>query len=180
MFAKRKWKRTGVAPSLKLFIVCLVSLGLAFSSSSVGLAAELRCTPSFADLENPVPAHFSEAAIREIIRSYSTKEVRGFRSAINAYLAGDADALTARYLRSTPRDILVKRFELMVDDPNIFGGYFLTVRFRQYPKRMYRAWVYDLGTAWQIRAWDVASCSAQEQRWLRIRYSDLSHMTASG
>jgi hypothetical protein len=138
------------------------------------------CAPKFADLANPVPAHFSEDAIAELKRSYSTPEVRGLRSALNAYLAGDGDDFTARSLKGMTRSILSDRFVLMADERNRFGGFYLTVRFKRHPESMFVAWVYDAGTEWQVRDWEITPCSKLEQRWLRIRYSDLSQMTISG
>lgn len=166
--------------ALKSICTALAAIMAVAAMTVPACAADYSCAPSFADLENPVPAHFSEEAITLLKESYRTPEIRGLRSGINAYLAGDADETTTRSLRMTARSVLHRRFRLFYDNRGVAGGYFLTVQFVGHPEAMYRAWVYDIGDAWQVRAWEKAACSAAEQRWLRIRYSDLSNMAASG
>ena len=156
-----------------------IALGLA--AMPVSASPVFSCAPPLADLDNPSPAHFSHDAIAELERSYGTSEVRGLRAAIDAYLASDSDRETAKSLKGAARSLLLRRFVLFSDERSPFGGYFLTVQFRGHSEAMYRAWVYPLsGGPFSIRAWDKAGCNAAEQRWLRIRYRDLSRMSASG
>jgi hypothetical protein len=137
-------------------------------------ASESACTPAGADLSNPTPMHFSNDAVDELERSYRAPEVRGLRTALETYLAGDSLARVRSLLKNTPQEILRKRFALMADVRGEFGGYFLTVQFKQHPEALYRAWVYDVGDDWDLRAWETIVCSAPQQRWLRVRYGELN------
>ena len=174
--APRPAWRSRLAAVTKTFPIALGLAAMPVSASPV-----FSCVPPFADLKNPTPAHFSNDAIAELERSYGTPEVRGLRAAIDAYLAGDSDRETAKSLNGAARSLLFHRFVLYSDERSPFGGYFLTVQFRTHSEAMYRAWVYPLsGGPFSIRAWDKTACNAAERRWLRIRYRDLSEMSASG
>ena len=112
-------------------------------------------------------------------RSYRAPEVRGLRTAIETYLAGDARTRPAALLKPTLKTILRNRFALMADERGPFGGFFLVVQFKNHPETMFRAWLYDIGDEWDLRSWDSASCSAPQQRWLRVRYGSIP-LSASG
>ena len=92
--------------------------------------------------------------------------------------AADRDARQWARWRSGLKTIELEPF--IFDERPISGGYNLTVQFVGRPDAMYRAWIYDIGDEWEIRSWERAVCSPAEQRWLRIRYSDLSNMAMSG
>jgi hypothetical protein len=143
----------------------------AFLASAAPASAEtFSCTPPAADLAHPTPLHLTQADIAGLVRSYRSPEVRGLRSAIETYLAGHAKPRPAALLNNTSKSVLRQRFTIMADDHGLLGGYFLVVQFKSHAETMYRAWVYDVGREWDLRAWDVARCTPQQQRWLRIRY----------
>jgi hypothetical protein len=151
----------------------LASVALALALPGVAQAADtLSCTPPGIDLAHPVAAQFTAAQMAQVQQGYVQPEVRGLRTAITGYLAGRADATTAGTLAGIPRDVLRRRFLLLSDDPGTFGGAFLTVQFKGWPERVYDIWVYQLGGSgvWEVRHVAQATCSAQQQRWIQVRY----------
>ncbi|HTW84573.1 MAG TPA: hypothetical protein VMD91_10925 [Candidatus Sulfotelmatobacter sp.] len=153
-------KRSFVA----LFVLALAALMRPAS------AAE-QCTSPGIDLNDLVPMHITAAQRAVLTRSYETPEVRGLRAALDAYLAGKADPRTVTLLSATPKTILRNHFILLDDEQNAMGGANLRVLSKSRYDAVYRTWVYQLSNGrWELRAWDVATCTPAESRWLRARY----------
>jgi hypothetical protein len=142
--------------------------------SIAGAEDSLSCTPPNVDLSDLTPGHLSSAQLEHLARSYAAPEVRGLRSALDGYLAGDTTAYTRELLKpmASATRTLRSRFLLLGDEDGMYGGSFLRIQFRGHPEAVYTAWVFPLGGAtYELRGWITTRCSHAQQLWLKAHYA---------
>ena len=154
-------------------IACVLALA-SVSRSDADTGSVLSCTPSGANLADPVPLHLTAAQREVAIQSYSAPEVRGLSSQFRGTVAGTAKESTRKVLANVPPALLRDRFYLLLDQRASFGGGdFLTIEFRHHPEAIYRTWVYPLSTGeWDVRTWERARCSPAQQRFIQITFGE--------
>jgi hypothetical protein len=158
-----------------LAVFCLAASGAAAASNG------LSCSPPGVDIAHPKPLQLTAIQKTVLIESYSAPEVRGLRTQINEYLAGTAREGTPRTLAGVPHALLRERFLLLADQPGIFGGSYLTIQFEKHPEAIYRVWMYRLSTgAYDVRSWDSAPCSAEQQRYFRVEFGPSLSLAPGG
>lgn len=135
------------------------------------------CLPDTVDLDHPVAEPLGDAQLAELVQSYHAPEIVGFRTALDAAVAGTADDETKATLKDVPHDLLAQRFILFSDERGLFGGFWLQFEFRDHPETMYQAWIYGHGLTsrdgtFSVRTWQTAVCSPKQQHWIAVHFAD--------
>jgi len=138
----------------------------------------VSCVPDGADLNDLSPARLTPEQRAKLARSYNAPDVKGLRSAIDLYLKGKGSDLTKRRLALTPKSVLRKEFILLSGQPVAAGGSYLTVEFKDHPEHVYAGWIFnfELRGYYEVRSWEVGTCTLAQQRWMKARYGEVLAM----
>jgi hypothetical protein len=88
-------------------------------------------------VSSPTPA-----IVAEIAQSYRSEPARELRSALNAYVAGTANAETVQTLPPYGKALAKGRFILATINRNLWGGWTIRFQFRRHMDTLYETWLY--------------------------------------